>query len=507
MLDRRLIFVTGKGGTGKTTIAAGLAWLLASSGRRVLACEVDAKGDLAAAFEAGTVGFDPVQVPGGPWVMSMDTEASLREYLRLHLKVPVIGRIGPLAAAFDFVATAAPGVREILTVGKLCYEVREQHYDTVVVDAVATGHVLSQLTAPDAINGLVKVGLIRSQTGWMLDILNDAATTGVVVVTTPEDMPVVETLALVESLRTTTHVDVAGVIVNRMLPELFGVRDEATFATVAAARPGALREPRFDGVFDAARHATARRRLGAEHVATLRERLAGGPPVAFQPYLSLVPQGLRATRQVADSLGGEPRDHAPVAAAPHRAARDHLVLRPGRRRQDDHRGVGRHAGRDVGTRDRSSSPSSTRMLPRRRARPEGDRQRRDEDRRRRRSRRPASTRAASCMARCSTWKQSWDDLIVRHAPDERHPPTRNPGESALSEHHREVRPVPRCTSRWSGSWSCTRRGSGTCIVVDTPPTRNALDFLDAPARIADFSRHGGCGGRSRRPAVGSGFAA
>jgi anion-transporting ArsA/GET3 family ATPase len=305
MLDRRLLFVTGKGGTGKTTIAAGLAWLLAASGRRVLACEVDAKGDLAAAFEAGTVGFDPVKVPGGPSVMSMDTEASLREYLKLHLKIPVIGRIGPLAAAFDFVATAAPGVREILTVGKLCYEVRERTYDTVVVDAAATGHVLGQLTAPDAINGLVKVGLIRSQTGWMLDILNDPVSTGVVVVTTPEEMPVVETLELVDAIRDTTEIDVAGVVVNRTLPELFGVRDEAAFASIASARPGRLREAAFDGVFDATRHATSRRRLGAEYVAVLRAGLPEGLPLAFQPYLFTRAEGLRATRQVAASLAGE----------------------------------------------------------------------------------------------------------------------------------------------------------------------------------------------------------
>ena len=89
-----------------------------------------------------------------------------------------MGRIGPLAKVFDFVATAAPGVHEILTVGKLCYEVRERHYDLVVVDASASGHIVGQLAAPQAINQLVQVGLIRQQTDWMLDILVDPATTG-----------------------------------------------------------------------------------------------------------------------------------------------------------------------------------------------------------------------------------------------------------------------------------------------------------------------------------------
>ena len=90
----------------------------------------------------------------------------------------MVGRIGPLAKAFDFVATAAPGVREILTVGKLCYEVRERNYDLVVVDAPASGHIIGQLAAPQAINDLVKVGLIRTQTDWMLEILSDPAPDG-----------------------------------------------------------------------------------------------------------------------------------------------------------------------------------------------------------------------------------------------------------------------------------------------------------------------------------------
>ena len=80
--------------------------------------------------------------------MAMDTEESLKEYLRLQLKVPLLARIGPLARTFDFVANAAPGVKEILTVGKLTWEVREDHYDLVVVDASATGHVVGQLPRP-----------------------------------------------------------------------------------------------------------------------------------------------------------------------------------------------------------------------------------------------------------------------------------------------------------------------------------------------------------------------
>ena len=161
--------------------------------------------------------------------MSMDTEASLRQYLLLQLRLPRPPYIGPLARMFDFVAPAAPGVREIVTIGKLCWEVRERHYDMVVVDAVASGHMIGQLAAPQAINRLVQVGPVRQQTGWMLEILSDPKTTGVLVVATPEEMPVTETIEFVGRLKTETTVGLAGVVVNRVLPELFGTREEQVF--------------------------------------------------------------------------------------------------------------------------------------------------------------------------------------------------------------------------------------------------------------------------------------
>src|ERR1700732_3122249 len=229
LLDLRLVFVTGKGGVGKRTVASALAFLGSTNGKRVLICEVDAKGDVAGFYEAPPTGFKEKEVLPGLFAMTMDTEASLREYLKLQLRIPVVGRIGPLAKAFDFVATAAPGVREILTVGKLTYEVRERHYDLVVVDAPASGHIVGQLAAPQAINNLVKVGLIRSQTDWMLDILSDPLTTGLAAVCTPEEMPVSETLELVQRVREETTVRMSAVVVNRVLPELFGQREEEIF--------------------------------------------------------------------------------------------------------------------------------------------------------------------------------------------------------------------------------------------------------------------------------------
>jgi anion-transporting ArsA/GET3 family ATPase len=309
LLDLKLVFVTGKGGTGKTTVASALALFAASRGKRVLICEVDAKGDVAGFYEAPPTGFNEKEILPSLFAMTMDTEASLREYLKLQLRIPVVGRIGPLAKAFDFVATAAPGVREILTVGKLCYEVRERNYDLVVVDAPASGHIVGQLAAPQAINNLVKVGLIRSQTDWMLEILSDPRTTGLVAVCTPEEMPVNETIDLAGRIRDETTVQLSAVVVNRVLPELFGRQEEEVFDALSAEGPTARLDELVGAdtgpVLDAARLAVTMRRTRSTHLVRLRQGIDESVPLLYLPYLFTRSHGLRTTRQVAASLGEE----------------------------------------------------------------------------------------------------------------------------------------------------------------------------------------------------------
>jgi len=309
LLDLKLLFVTGKGGVGKTTVASALALLASLRGKKVLICEVDAKGDVAGFYEAPATGFNEREILPGLFAMTMDTEASLREYLKLQLKIPVVGRIGPLAKAFDFVATAAPGVREILTVGKLCYEVRERNYDLVVVDAPASGHIIGQLAAPQAINNLVKVGLIRTQTDWMLEILSDPLKTGLVAVCTPEEMPVNETIELADRVREETTVQLSAVVVNRVLPELFGRQEEAVFDALGEAAPlgdlDRLVAGRAGPVLDAARLAVTMRRTRTTHLDRLRQGIDGSVPMLYLPYLFTRSHGLRTTRQVSASLGEE----------------------------------------------------------------------------------------------------------------------------------------------------------------------------------------------------------
>ncbi len=317
LLDRRLLIVTGKGGVGKSTVAAALGWIAAQQGKRVLLCEFDAKGDLAAALEGvetknqNPLQFKPREVHPGLWAMAMDPEESLKEYLRLNLRIPFVTRIGALSSAFDFLANAAPGVREIVTIGKVAFEVREENYDLVVVDATSTGHIVSQLRAPQAINELVGVGLIRSQTKWILNILGDPKITGLVVASTLEEMPVSETLELLQAVRDQTNVSPACVIANRILPAPFTVAGESSFGKMRA-------DPRLLRLVDTnvARQlisgvalAEDLRHTRTDQLRRLRDGLAAcslpNLPIALIPELFDVATGLPMTRAMALQLSDE----------------------------------------------------------------------------------------------------------------------------------------------------------------------------------------------------------
>jgi anion-transporting ArsA/GET3 family ATPase len=274
---------------------------------------MDAKGALANAFDVGELQFEPTEVAPNLYAMAMNTEDSLREYLRLFVRIPLLGRIGPLASTFDFVADAAPGVKEILGVGKLCWEVRERNYDLIVVDAEASGHIVSQIGAPRVIADLVQVGLVRDQTQWMLDILDDPARTGVVAVTTPEEMPVTETIELLARLRAETGAHPSAVIANRVLPAMFNRREQAVVDRLDEAMP-ILVDAVGGGigtVVDAARLTESRRATGATHLDRLRTWIEGADevvddlPIVVVPELFVRASGPRVVSLVADALTDE----------------------------------------------------------------------------------------------------------------------------------------------------------------------------------------------------------
>lgn len=205
---------------GKTTVAAGLARLAAGRGLRVLAVDAVASGHLEAALADSRSDdrevLDAQPGFGSITVLALETQQALDEYVKIYLKIPIApSSLGPLARIFDFVSAAAPGVREILTVGKIGYEAMNGGWDEIVVDAPATGHVVELLTAPESLAAIAATGPLAGQTGWLREVLA-APTTGAVVVSLPEELPIAESGELIGRLRNETEVDLHALVANRV---------------------------------------------------------------------------------------------------------------------------------------------------------------------------------------------------------------------------------------------------------------------------------------------------
>lgn len=220
MLDKRLVIVSGKGGVGKSAVASGLALLGQRRGQRILAVEMESGGGLSAHFGTDPLQFKPREVRPGLYAMQMVRSDALLEYLSLQLKLPGMGRFGAVARAFDALATAAPAVREIVTIGKILWEVRQDRWDTVVLDAPPTGQIASYLRAPESISELVATGRIKNQSEWMADTLADPAMTQLVLVTLAEELPTTETLGTIDWVEKTGVVAKPVVITNRVLEKV-----------------------------------------------------------------------------------------------------------------------------------------------------------------------------------------------------------------------------------------------------------------------------------------------
>ena len=245
-----LHIVSGKGGTGKTTIAGALASALATSGRRVLVCEVEGRHGISELFDVppltGPEERRISRTPAGGMVfgLSVDAEDALIEYLDTFYHLSIAGKALDRFGAVDFATSIAPGLRDVLLTGKVYEAVRRRikyrpnSYDAVVLDAPPTGRIAQFLNVHAAVAGLAKVGPIRNQADSIMRLLR-SATTAVHFVTLLEDMPVTETEEAVAALRP-TQIRIGTVIENMVTPTPLNHDQLQTAATgsVALKVPG-----------------------------------------------------------------------------------------------------------------------------------------------------------------------------------------------------------------------------------------------------------------------------
>lgn len=281
---RRFLFVTGKGGSGKTTVSAALALGLAARGRRVLLATSGAKERLSPLLGGAELGERIAPLTTNVWGVLLTPEVALREYGTLVLKSPKL-----VDALFDnkYVEgffNGAPGLREWALLGKAWYHATEllpdgsPRFDTVVFDAPATGHGLDMLRVPQVILAAAPPGRLRSDANRALSFLRDPSASGVIVVTLPEEMPTNETLELVIALRGELALPVAEIVANSLVEPLFSKAEAAQlepFAELSPCLPG-----------DAALISAARRALSERTQDESLERLAvTGLPIRKLPRL------------------------------------------------------------------------------------------------------------------------------------------------------------------------------------------------------------------------------
>ena len=265
--------VTGKGGTGKTTVAAALAMALSGSGRKVLLCEVEGRQGIAQLFDVAPLPYEERKIAVGPdggelYALAIDPESALLEYLQMFYKLGRAGGALEKMGVVDFATTIAPGVRDVLLTGKV-YEAAKRVekdrfvYDAVVMDAPPTGRISRFLNVNSELAGLAKVGPIRRQADSIMQMMR-APSTHVHLVTVLEEMPVTETIDGIAEL-TADQLPVGHVVVNLTQPDHVsadaraslddGTLDRDSVATVLdrAGLPGAAAGSLIDGGLDAIR--------------------------------------------------------------------------------------------------------------------------------------------------------------------------------------------------------------------------------------------------------------
>ena len=219
MVSTRLVFVSGKGGTGKSAVTAGMAIARARAGETVLAIDMAASPGLATHLGVDHLSYAPQEIRDGLHAMSIDRAAALDEYLKLQLHVPQGAPTRQIAGALSVLAETAPGVREIISIGKPVFETWRGTWDTVVVDAPALGQFQSYMRAPRTIAELVPTGNVRRQAATLEATIGDPDTTSIVFVTNPSELPMNETRESIDIFASDRLGPVPQIAMNRVLDD------------------------------------------------------------------------------------------------------------------------------------------------------------------------------------------------------------------------------------------------------------------------------------------------
>ncbi|RJO63203.1 MAG: chromosome partitioning protein [Myxococcales bacterium] len=237
LFSKRLLFFTGKGGVGKSTVVASLAVLAARRGKKALIVEIETASAMRRLFSAPFVGFMPLEVANNIWTININSEEALQEYVEEHVKIHRLAKIIVNNSILRYFFHTAPAVAELVTINKLYSLVHEKHphlngpaYDLILVDLPATGHALGFLDVPRVLKQLVISGPLRKIIDRYERLFTDPELTALNLVTLPADMPVTETIEMFNRLKSAIDIPKGLLIVNAMPDRVFDEEEAALLA-------------------------------------------------------------------------------------------------------------------------------------------------------------------------------------------------------------------------------------------------------------------------------------
>ncbi|MTD42822.1 hypothetical protein GKE82_00505 [Conexibacter sp. W3-3-2] len=302
LLDRSLIVVTGKGGVGKTTVAAALGLLCARRGGRTIVCEVGASQRLPGLFgvAAGAPG-DEVRLADGLFQTSVDPMLTIEEWIGRQLGSRSLTQVLARSNAFQYFVAAAPGAREVLTIAKTWelgqderWDRKAAGYDHVIVDAPASGHGIGLLRAPATMSGVTRgIGPVATQADLVTRTLKDPAASAYVAVALPGELPVTETIELDGLLHDAVGRTLDHVVVNAVLPRRFAGEELEALAAADGAVPEAVRRATLGQAGRVREQQSQLRRL----------RKHASAPVSTLPFVSSPELHLEDVQALSDELG------------------------------------------------------------------------------------------------------------------------------------------------------------------------------------------------------------